>query len=105
MIPKTDFNAFNDAERLLLWTALAFELTIAARETYVPQSDSVAEPAKLRTYNELLHRLCSHMAALQRRREGFSDEALEQVLFDIADHGGLTPQLERCVERAKFKAT
>jgi hypothetical protein len=35
----------NNTERF--WALAAFNLTVAARETYIPQTEAIAEPAKL----------------------------------------------------------
>jgi hypothetical protein len=43
---------------------LAFELTVAARDTYVPQTEDLSHPAHLRAINELQHRILSYLSAL-----------------------------------------
>src|SRR5258708_40232268 len=43
---------------------LAFELTIVARETYIPQTEELSHPAHLRAINELLHRILGYLNAL-----------------------------------------
>jgi hypothetical protein len=36
---------------------LIHNLTVAARDTYVPQSDEITAPARLKDYNEVIHRV------------------------------------------------
>jgi hypothetical protein len=40
---------------------LAFELTIAARDTYVPGSEEIAAPRQLRGFNEMQHLVTSNL--------------------------------------------
>ncbi len=95
-----DPDTVEKAARSLFWSHLAFELTIAARETYVPQTEDVAEPSKLRACNEILHRVCSHIAALQRAQETFSDDQLFEFCFEIGNRAGIASSLRRAIERA-----
>ena len=91
-------------ERSAFWAVLALDLTIAARDTYVPQSEDVVEPHKLRAYNEMLHSICSHLVALQTGHESYSDKSLFDVLHDQAEHGGVLGPLKWAIEDAEQKS-
>ena len=62
-------------EKQRFWAVVALNLTVAARETYMPQTENIAEPTKLRAYNEMLHRICSRMAV--------EDENSDSWLFSM----------------------
>lgn len=47
---------FSPQQRIRFVARLLNELTVAARETYVPGSEEIAAPRQLRAYNEMQHR-------------------------------------------------
>lgn len=51
-----------------LLARVSFELTIAARSTYIPGSDGVAAPEQLRAFNEIQHRVSSCLLELLEGR-------------------------------------
>jgi hypothetical protein len=62
---------------------LSFELTIKARNTYVPGSEDVAEPRQLRTFNELQHRVTSCL--LKLLDDGNDDLWIWPVISEFAE--------------------
>ena len=61
-------------------SALAADLTVGARDTYVAGTDGVARPEALRTFNELMHRIMNHQRnLLSHARHRYP----EDVFFDI----------------------
>jgi hypothetical protein len=48
---------FSLHQKILLLARLSFELTIAARSTYIPGTEDIAEPRQIRAYNEIQHRV------------------------------------------------
>ncbi|PYT10985.1 MAG: hypothetical protein DMG59_27650 [Acidobacteria bacterium] len=81
------------------WANLALNLTIAARETYVPQTEEVAEPGKLRAYNEMLHRICSHLAT----PNGGSASWLLPMLVEIAERTAILSSVNWAIADARKK--
>ena|ERR1700682_2282687 len=81
------------------WALVAFNLTVAARETYVPQTEDIAEPAKLRAYNEMLHRICSYIASVEV--EGGSDSWLHSVLLEMSERSETVKSVTSAIENAK----
>jgi hypothetical protein len=47
---------FSPQQRIRFVARLLHELTVAARETYVPGSEEIAETRQLRAYNDMQHR-------------------------------------------------
>jgi hypothetical protein len=86
-------------ERVRFWAILAVNLTIAARETYVPQTKEIAEPGKLRAYNEMLHRIVSHIAMLN----GSADSWLVPTLLETAEQSGTLSSVQWAIADAREK--
>ncbi len=79
------FGEFLPVERKIAFLAhLAHELTVAARGTYIPGTDSVAKPEVLRHYNEMQHRVT---ASLRDYITGYSGMPLDAVLEMLKDFG------------------
>lgn len=58
------FCALNRSQQLLLLARFGHELTVDARDTYVPQSLEISAPERLRAFNEMQHRLHGYLVAL-----------------------------------------
>jgi len=86
------------------WALAAFNLTIAARETYLPRTERIAEAVKLRAYNEMLHRICSHIVAAHTgAAEDRSDSWLLPTLTEMAERSGIAQSLTWAIDDAKKK--
>jgi hypothetical protein len=81
------------------WAIVAFNMTVAARETYEPQTEGVVSPAKLRSFNEMLHRICSCLAA----ENNGSDSWLFAYLHDESKRSGTATAVEWALADAKKK--
>ena len=58
-------------------------LTVAARDTYVPGTNDVSDPPRLRHANELMHRVFAQIAYLLSASDArFPDEALVELLWN-----------------------
>lgn len=66
------------------WLAgLMFAVTMCARATYAPNSDSVVDPAKLRRFNELVHRIASFTYAVAKGdAHRYPDEVFIHIVVD-----------------------
>jgi len=73
-------------EKTIVLARFAFELTVAARDTYVPGSTQIRYPERLRALNEIQHRVTSRIVdiLLQREWEG-ADEYVLTAAFDMAE--------------------
>jgi hypothetical protein len=71
-------------QRLL--ARLSFELTIAARDTYLPGSEDIAAPQQLRCLNEIQHRVTSCLLELLDNRN--DDLWIWPVISEFAEATG-----------------
>lgn len=70
-------------EKLHCLLRFAHELTIVARDSYDANGDGVAEPRRLRTLNEMQHRLLANcVALLEDDPKRYPDEVLLEMLLD-----------------------
>ena len=85
-------------QRRDLLAQLAFELTVAARTTYIPGSEDIAEPRQLRAFNEIQHRVTSGLLdTLARRRE---ENWLWPVIVEFAHGAGIAGEVADACSRA-----
>lgn len=81
----------NEQQRFL--AALAYELTILAREAYSVGEQGINHPRLIRVINEMQHRLLATVAKhLEGDQERFPDEVLLQGLSHAAQVGGFEQQ-------------
>ncbi|WP_024881295.1 hypothetical protein [Methylosinus sp. LW3] len=69
-------------EQRIAWYGRAIHLcTIFARDTYVVGSEEIADPARLRRFNELIHRIAGRQVGLATKGEadGFDESFFEMM--------------------------
>jgi hypothetical protein len=77
------FSGLSAAEQLRLLMTFAHRLTVAARDTYELQKEGVADPKRLRTINEVQHRVCGHALALLRdSADRYPDDVLVGIFLE-----------------------
>jgi hypothetical protein len=77
------FSGLSAAEQLRFLIAFSHRLTIAARDTYEFQKDGVTDPKRLRTVNEVQHRVSGHaMALLKDDPDRYPDDVLVRIFLD-----------------------
>lgn len=80
---------------------LAHELTVAARDGYEAGTADLADPARVRTLNEIQHRVTGHLAALLHGNAArYPDEVLVRVVLDHPGDPGLERRLGAAFARA-----
>jgi hypothetical protein len=90
------FRSLPPAAQLETLVRLAWELTIAGRDTYDPSSQELRHPGRLRALNEVQHRVTAHMLALLTDDAGrYPDEVLAAIVLEQDD-----PELRRQVAAA-----
>ncbi len=79
-------------EKIAVLTRVAFELTIFARNTYLPDSDGLKHPEQLRIYNEIQHKLLGQLNKILTGDENrYPDDLFLQMLLEMAEPAeGLT---------------
>jgi hypothetical protein len=88
-------------QKTRLVARLSFELTIAARETYVPGADDMAEPRQIRAYNEMQHRVSACLCELLERRT--TEIWIWSYIFESSEMAGCGAEATRACLRA-FKS-
>lgn len=58
------YSALSESEQLRVLADYAHDLTVIARDTYLPQTQDIAHPRRLRLLNEVQHRVTGHMRRL-----------------------------------------
>ena len=61
--------------KLMVVARIAHQLTMAARDTYEPGTRGVTDPVRLRSINEIMHRLTRRIVDLGRGLPGDLNEA------------------------------
>jgi hypothetical protein len=91
-----EFRKLSRAAQIETLVRLAWELTVVGRDTYVPASLDLRYPHRLRSLNEVQHRITGHVRALlaeDARR--YPDEVLVSIILEEND-----PELRRQVAAA-----
>jgi hypothetical protein len=91
-----EFRKLSSAAQIETLVRLAWELTVVGRDTYVPGSLDLRYPRRLRSLNEVQHRITSHVRALlteDTRR--YPDEVLVSIILEEND-----PELHRQIAAA-----
>jgi len=71
--------ALDDCSKTTFLVTLAWELTIAARASYVPQSEDVLHPTWLRQVNEVQHRV---LACLREVMSGTGTASFQRAIAE-----------------------
>ena len=75
------------------WLAsVAFALTVLARGAYAKSDIGVDEPERLRSFNELLHRVTSQLRDTLAGRVGRPDEVFVKLLTAALDEVRVNPR-------------
>jgi|SRR6516162_3472554 hypothetical protein len=91
-----EFRSLPPASQIESLVRLAYELTIVGRDTYEPASLGLQHPNRLRSLNEIQHRVTSHVLALYAADSGrYPDEVLASIILEQDD-----PELRRQVAAA-----
>src|SRR2546426_12385064 len=88
------------AEKVSLLLRLAHELTIIARDTYERESDGLTNPVRMRTINEVQHRVLSFLIALRENNlNRYPDDVLVGIVVDHSEDVELQRQLQEVFGR------
>ena len=85
------FSSLSASEQLRVLVDYAHGLTVIARDTYVPQTEHVADPRRLRMLNEIQHRVTAQMRRLiSGSAERYPDDAVVRIIIGEDDAELLT---------------
>ena len=77
------FAALGADEKVSFLIVLAHELTIRARDTYEVGGKGLENPERMRSYNEIQHRVLGFLAALHRGDvKRYPDDVLVQIILE-----------------------
>jgi hypothetical protein len=86
---RVEFETFRrlTPDRRVLWLSRAIlQLSISARGSYLAGSEDVAEPKRLRRFNELIHRIAGRQIALATASAiGANDELFFELLSEATE--------------------
>lgn len=72
--------------QLRLLARFGHNFTVAARGTYVPQTDQVHAPSRLRAINEIQHRVLGHIyALLLDSKQRYPDDTMVSIMLEHDD--------------------
>ncbi len=93
------FAALSPDEQAGLVARWSHLLTIDARDTYIPGTPGIADPVRLRGFNEMQHRLAGQlMALLAADDQRYADDVFFAMLVESAQElhaAGLRTDLEK----------
>jgi hypothetical protein len=95
-----DVDAWPADQKARFLAALAHELTIFARAAYVPQSEELSNPALLRAFNELMHRVTDALRDCLTGRAGIPVSAIIEMTRGLGERRGVMRDMERAISRA-----
>jgi hypothetical protein len=91
-----EFRGLPSSSQIEVLVRFAHELTIVGRDAYEPSSLGLRHPQRLRSVNEVQHRVASHVLALLTADPGrYPDEVLAPLILEQDD-----PELRRQVAAA-----
>jgi hypothetical protein len=89
--------------KAVLLARLAHALTISARDTYEGGTDHVLEPEVLRSYNELLHRVCDSVSDHLMDQKGYSVEVILEMMREFGQKHNRVNAIKWTIELASKK--
>lgn len=94
------YEAMTTGEQIVWLSRLLFFVSMLARETYGAEPDAVNGPAKLRRFNELLHRISSHLLqSVSDSQSGMPNNTFFELLAEETE--GLGIGAESLLKRLK----
>lgn len=78
-----EFSSMSDREQATVLAQFAYELTVLARQTYVPGGEGLVDPEMMRRINELQHRICDAIVArLLGEETRYPDDVIVRMSSD-----------------------
>lgn len=94
------FSAYSPREQEEFLAHLIHELTIIARDSYEAGGDGLTNPQRVRSLNEIQHRLSAFLSALLRHdSKRYPDDVLVKIVLKHPDDSTLERQLGEAFAR------
>src|SRR4051794_34034111 len=82
----TAYSSLSSELQLRVLADYAWELTVVARGTYVPGTEDIADPRRLRMLNEVQHRVIAHIChLLANELRRYPDDVLTRTVIHEDD--------------------
>jgi hypothetical protein len=78
------FSTMTSDEQAVLVARWLHLVTIDARDTYIPGTLGIADPVRLRGFNEFLHRISNQLLAILTGEQGYPDDEFLEMLIEAA---------------------
>jgi hypothetical protein len=89
------FGKYSLQEKIDVFVYFAHALTILARDTYAVGEDGLTHPSRLRTMNEIQHRVMSFLIALRKdEAPRYPDDVLVRIILEHPEDVELQRQLQ-----------
>jgi hypothetical protein len=77
------FSSYSPDEKKEFLAQLMYELTVVARDSYVPEEDGLTNPQRVRRINEVQHRLSAFLGKLLRDDpQRYPDDVLVRIVLE-----------------------
>ena len=94
------FSAYSLREKEEFLAHLIYELTVIARDSYEVGGDGLTNPQRIRSLNEIQHRLSAFLWALLRNdSKRYPDEVLVKIILEHPEDSLLERQLREAFAR------
>lgn len=95
------YSALSARDQLRVLANYAHDLTVIARGTYIPQTEDIADPRRLRLLNEVQHRVTGHMLHLiSGNTNRYPDDVIVRIIIP-KDDAELLKGFETAVRRCR----
>src|ERR1700751_5717170 len=85
------FKNFSDRDKIIWLSEAIFSITLMARETYETEREGVADPVKLRRYNEMIHRIATFQVKVAKNiPDRMSDDVFFSIFSENIDRIGIS---------------
>lgn len=99
--PLQTFSSLSSHDKIRFLARLGWELTVAGRDAYEPQTEELIHPARLRDINEVQHRVLEHLYCLASDiSERYPDDVLVAIILEKGPDRVLNEQVQYAFERA-----
>ena len=93
------YRALAPKAKLTFPSRLGHAVTVAARDTYVPGTEGVADPERLRQFNEMMHRIFGHQSdLLSGTRDTYPEDVFFQMLVEYAKELKISGEIGRMLD-------
>jgi hypothetical protein len=95
------FASLSTNDKIRFLSRLGWELTIAGRDAYKPQTEELTHPTRLRAINEIQHCIFSHLYALASDNSvRYPDDVIVTIILEESRDRAVNDQVQDAFDRA-----